>query len=261
MTTRALTKPASASRSRDLAPAEPKRVAFDELGAQLSQMSEIADCLRDWRQGLNRTLWDEPMTLEWLKEMGPVWIEQAQALGRQLEDAIAPAPRSEIAKSVTVLAGCFPNADAKDLTVYGQMLVRDIENLRPTRIQLERALTKVRRSKTFLPAIAEVLVVIEGTASYASYRQTLHDVVTIATNAETIDREKRARGRKWEETRAKDSVDRRARLVAECADRIVKGYDTRHLFSEDIVDEAVPIARDRMNAEARERKRLAAVSS
>jgi hypothetical protein len=90
-------------------------------------------------------------------------VAEAEALLARLEEALAPATKADVAKWVGLLVGAFPTANTPDPKVYVQLMIAEVLSDAPGRAVLEIALRKVWRSKTFLPAIAEVLSQVRQT--------------------------------------------------------------------------------------------------
>lgn len=64
------------------------------------------------------------------------------------------------------LLTAFPNVPRTDLQPYGAMLVQDVAQQQPSLCALKTACRHLRRTKTFLPTISEVLAVLAILAEY-----------------------------------------------------------------------------------------------
>lgn len=68
--------------------------------------------------------------------------------------------RRVVSEQVGALLGSFPNAVPHAPKVYTTMLIEEIIAANPSALALESACREIRRSKTFAPAIAEVLALL-----------------------------------------------------------------------------------------------------
>jgi hypothetical protein len=93
------------------------------------------------------------------------WAEQhagdLAARSRSLETAMRPATDKEIGQSLLFLAGAFPNTGKSDLTIFGELFMQYVRDAAPPLVVLQAACDKLIRTLKFLPAIAEVLEVID----------------------------------------------------------------------------------------------------
>jgi cell division protein FtsB len=95
-------------------------------------------------------------------------ISEVEPLSRHLDQvaqrmtmAQAVASREEIAQCLTLLIAAYPNASIKgDLTTFGRMLVEDVASLEPSVAAVDKACRELRQTKTFVPAIAEVIAAV-----------------------------------------------------------------------------------------------------
>lgn len=72
--------------------------------------------------------------------------------------------RRVVSEQVAMLIGSFPNANPHSSEVYVPMLIEEIIAANPRASALESTCREIRRTKTFLPAIAEVLKVLREQA-------------------------------------------------------------------------------------------------
>lgn len=120
-------------------------------------------------------------TVAKVNELGPRLID-AERLGRQEQakiveeaesllaavsaasEAIAAAERSATTREIAVALGrllkAFPNAGKADVETFGELLVGDVIDARPSIAAVVQGCTKLRRTCKFLPVIAEVLEAI-----------------------------------------------------------------------------------------------------
>jgi hypothetical protein len=95
-----------------------------------------------------------------------------RTVGRTEHNTYAtPLSRRVVSEQVSLLIGGFPNTGSVGSPeVYTKMLVEEIIVANPSAMALESVCRQLRRTKTFLPAIAEVLEVL-------GYRQSFWDDV------------------------------------------------------------------------------------
>lgn len=80
------------------------------------------------------------------------------AVRAAMAEGLAPASRQEISQHLALLIGAFPTpVQASDPAVYSRMMVEDCVAARPSRLAIESACTKLRRTLKWPPAISEVL--------------------------------------------------------------------------------------------------------
>jgi hypothetical protein len=82
-------------------------------------------------------------------------------LGRQLDQARAPASDDQILEQLAMLIAAFPNFSG-DNPAFAHVLANDVAELSPSRLALGLALARLRRTQRFLPSIAETLAAIEA---------------------------------------------------------------------------------------------------
>ena len=74
-----------------------------------------------------------------------------------LDNATAFADTAVIARELQLLTGAFPNTSKGDLALYGAQLTLDVSEAAPSRYAIAKACQDLRRTKNFLPSIAEIL--------------------------------------------------------------------------------------------------------
>lgn len=91
-------------------------------------------------------------------------VEEAEALQAAVSAASGviaaaerPATTREIAVTLGRLLKAFPNAGKADVETFGELLVGDVIDVRPSIAAVVQGCTKLRRTCKFLPNIAEVL--------------------------------------------------------------------------------------------------------
>jgi hypothetical protein len=91
-------------------------------------------------------------------------IEEAESLQAAVSaasEAIAAAERPATTREIAVTLGrllkAFPNAGKADVETFGELLVGDVIDARPSIAAVVQGCTKLRRTAKFLPVIAEVL--------------------------------------------------------------------------------------------------------
>jgi hypothetical protein len=72
----------------------------------------------------------------------------------------AKATEQEIADRLTLLLRAFPNVTLADAEVYGAALLADVIDVHPTIGEMDAASRHLRRTRKFLPRIADVLEAI-----------------------------------------------------------------------------------------------------
>lgn len=93
-------------------------------------------------------------------------FEQLVSTGDMARIAIAlaylhtPAPRDEIKHELALLIASFPNGGGNDLSVFGKLLVAEVEALKPSRAALVSACRELRRNSRFVPTICEVIAAV-----------------------------------------------------------------------------------------------------
>jgi hypothetical protein len=151
-----------------------------------------------------------------------------RAVEREINNALRPATSAEIKRQIQVLIGSFPNVSEKrDLTIYAVALVDDVTAERPSFRALEAACRRVRRTLTFLPAIAEMLDALQKETSAET--QAVSDVREILSRIEQGSKvllDGRAR-----------LAEQRERRVRMCVNRLHGGMDS-HWFEDEILTEA-----------------------
>jgi hypothetical protein len=68
--------------------------------------------------------------------------------------------RRVVSEQVGMLIGSFPNAAPHSPEIYTRMLVEEIIAAKPSPVALEACCRKIRRTKSFVPTVAEVLAVL-----------------------------------------------------------------------------------------------------
>jgi hypothetical protein len=68
--------------------------------------------------------------------------------------------RRVVSEQVGMLIGSFPNAGPHSPEVYTRMLIEEIIAAKPSAVALEACCREIRRTKTFIPTVAEVLKVL-----------------------------------------------------------------------------------------------------
>lgn len=79
------------------------------------------------------------------------------AIDASISEDCRPAEPQELKRQLQILIGSFPNAAKQDLSIFGVALIEDVASEKPSIGALTNACRKLRRSNTFVPAIAEVL--------------------------------------------------------------------------------------------------------
>jgi hypothetical protein len=90
------------------------------------------------------------------------WLESGASatLKRQLDEFDKPATRDAVASELLLLTCAFPNVAARDLKMFGKLLLEDVAAAAPSRLALHLACRRVRRTSRHLPVIAEILAVL-----------------------------------------------------------------------------------------------------
>lgn len=76
------------------------------------------------------------------------------------EDGGGPA-YSQVAKMITLLMGSFPTSKIPEPEIFVRMLLADVMEFYPSFVELESTCRELRKTKTFMPAIAEVIKELE----------------------------------------------------------------------------------------------------
>ena len=76
------------------------------------------------------------------------------------EDSDSPA-YGEVAKMITILMGSFPTSKIPDPEIFVQILLDDVMALTPSFVEMESTCRQLRKTKTFMPAISEVIKTLE----------------------------------------------------------------------------------------------------
>lgn len=85
-------------------------------------------------------------------------MQAEEAKLRKIIDSLAkPATPKEIAERIVMLRHAYPGRDDWDAAAWAYQLREDIEDLKPSLYQLERAMKEARQTFKFPPTIAEVL--------------------------------------------------------------------------------------------------------
>jgi hypothetical protein len=87
-------------------------------------------------------------------------LPEAQALLDELRALARQATKPDIAKQLIALVKCYPSPGTADGEVYGRLLMEDVAAAQPAIGDLEGACRNLRRTRKFIPAIAEVLEAI-----------------------------------------------------------------------------------------------------
>ena len=74
--------------------------------------------------------------------------------------------RRVVSEQVGLLIGSFPNGVPNSPEVYTRMLIEEIFAANPSAVALEATCREIRRTKTFVPAVAEVLKVLKERAEW-----------------------------------------------------------------------------------------------
>jgi hypothetical protein len=82
-------------------------------------------------------------------------------LRRELPRALSPATVEEIGARIAALIKSIPNPGKEDLEIYARLLTDDVGAQSPTRLGLEIACRRLRRTAEWLPKIAQVLTALE----------------------------------------------------------------------------------------------------
>jgi hypothetical protein len=88
------------------------------------------------------------------------------ALQGELPSALAPATLEEIGARIALLIKSFPQRGKDDLETYAQLLIEDVGAESPTRLGLEIACRRLRRSVEWLPKISQVLETLKKTEAW-----------------------------------------------------------------------------------------------
>jgi hypothetical protein len=173
-------------RRRDVRTPPPDRRAFDrwidrglaldgyysELMAALEPFEEGAPSpaeVRAAKELLFRRPADElaASTTRFLE--GLTWFERDELYDRGYEDDEGPDGRvigaAFVASRIAAMLSAFPSGAPGSGEAYVTMLIGEIVAARPSATQVEWATRKVARERTFLPALSEVLKVLDAAAT------------------------------------------------------------------------------------------------
>lgn len=119
-------------------------------------------------------------------------MQAEEAKLRRIIDGLAkPATPKEIAERIVMLRHAYPGRDDWDAAAWAYQLREDIEDLKPSLYQLERAMKEARQTLKFTPSIAEVLPLFEPKclAAWAAKTPPLADLIQDALRVATCRRE------------------------------------------------------------------------
>jgi hypothetical protein len=84
----------------------------------------------------------------------------AERAWKTLEPYMRPATESEITKQMIVLIGSLVDTDKRNPQIFSRSLVLHIAAERPYAAALDAACSKIIRTQTFVPSIAEIRIAI-----------------------------------------------------------------------------------------------------
>jgi hypothetical protein len=92
-------------------------------------------------------------------------------LVRRLNIFNEPATRADIANQLMMLIGSFPSSTQIDLTVYTRTLAEDVGARAPSRLSLDIACRKLRRTAKFKPTISELYEALDESEKWLADRR------------------------------------------------------------------------------------------
>lgn len=163
----------------------PDYADFDRFLKRLRSLDEGLTRMSDFAVMLEEAI-DKPLTeaklneyyehQKWLAKLNGNVLKEVERVAAEREFYNAEAlfdrtddgwrlKRDVISEQVAVLIGSFPNAGPHNPQTYTGMLTNEIAAADPCAISLEAACRAIRRTKKFVPTIAEVLEVLEQESS------------------------------------------------------------------------------------------------
>ncbi len=86
--------------------------------------------------------------------------DEYMAAVKQAARASEKATERDLRTELSLLVAAYPNAARSDLSAYGALLLKDVAAQQPSSYALATACKQLRRSKKFIPSVAEVLEAI-----------------------------------------------------------------------------------------------------
>lgn len=134
-------------------------VEFDALSNELQRVVHTWTRIYELRDYEPATLEDTDRRIAELRALGPC-ERYVSDLTRRLAEARKPATSAQVQEQLILLVGVFGSSNGPDPRVYAPLLPQDVRAASPTLIALVAACCRLRRTRKWLPMIADVLEAI-----------------------------------------------------------------------------------------------------
>jgi hypothetical protein len=139
-------------------PLEPL-VEFDALSNEAQTVLDTGTRIYELSDGEPGTLEEADGRIAALLVLRPC-EQHVSDLTKRLAAARKPATSAQVQEQLVLLAGVFPSSNGPDPRVFAPLLPKDVKAAGPSLIALVAACCRLRRTRKWLPTIADVLEAI-----------------------------------------------------------------------------------------------------